>query len=852
MRIFKKFSWILIFILLCTMIPISNTKAYTNELDEEGIKIGTIIYDYDENGNIIERVVDEKNAITEEEALKEYYSKFIGNGNVSLMNETTDTVKIITENTILKESIEKDIYISKDTTLTIESNVTIKGNVFVFGTLKNTGNLTITGSLYCLNYGDQKVGEYDYGYFINEGTLTIAPENIKVQADYLEAGIPIVYYLISIAEDGSETIVKGYTVYNDAVSAYDKIIVENPSTNYAIKSQDTYWKIKYGIIEFKKISSNGTIKNINITENGNNTSGYINPTYGIDAAYLETKNDKVKFRMANVTAWVDASKVNIVPYAEKAIYANYYKVSDNKLYHHIRYDNVEKNEKNDKGVIIGSYSGAGLIGPAPDYLKSGITYYSYDGTYFYTNYFKMIDDYRNGVSTSAINKDKPYYNYYQYLSHRTKTIYTSEQINAYIDYYLNQNYKNKTSKMKNSAQMFLDNQTLYGANALLTIGVAVNESAAGTSNYALNRNNLFGHAAYDSNPDNATGYASVNESIKYHTQIYVSRNYCSPTIKEDNKVVLGSTYFSANLGDKGSGMNIRYASDPYWGEKNARFAHQIDNYYGNKDYGRYTIGIKNIVDTVNIRKEPSSKSTKLYTTEDILDVPFIILGEVKGENTNGSDIWYKIQSDAPLKTDRSSYTTTNDTYRYDYVNSYAYIHSSYVDVVFKGNATIDYSKDPIPEENPQPETPEVKPYDINAFLSKAGITLENGYITNVKALTTITSTIEAFKKIDSTVKVEIDSNGHKITNDYVGTDMILKINTPDDKTYAYMFVIKGDVNCDGKISSVDYVMIKNHILRINSIEGTMSQSSDVNKDGKITSVDYVMIKNHILKITEIK
>ena len=255
---------------------------------------------------------------------------------------------------------------------------------------------------------------------------------------------------------------------------------------------------------------------------------------------------------------------------------------------------------------------------------------------------------------------------------------------------------------------------------------------------------------------------------------------------------------------------------------------------------------------MNVRKEPTSNSTKLYTTEDILSVPFIILGEVKGQSVNGSDIWYKIQSDAPLKEDRSSYTTTNDTYRYDYVNSYAYIHSSYVDVVLKGNETIDYSKDPIPEENPQPETPEVKPYDINAFLSKAGITLEDGYITNTKALTTITSTLDALKKIDSTVKVEIDSNGHKIVDDYIGTDMILKINTPDDKTYAYTFVVNGDVNWDGKISSVDYVMIKNHILKINAIEGTMSKSSDVNKDGKITSVDYVMIKNHILKITEIK
>lgn len=844
MKLLKKLSWLMIVAMLCTMLPISNTKANTNEMD--GIKIGTILYDIDENGNIVETVVDDSNTITEEEALKEYYEKFIGNGNISMINETTDSIEIITKDTVLKDiTIEKDIYISKNTTLTVESTVTIKGNIYVFGSLKNTGNLEVTGSLYCLNYGEQKAGEYDYGTLINEEMATITCDNILVKEDYLESGIPVIYYLISIDDYGKETIVKGYTNYNESLSAYETIIKKNPNINYAVKSQDVYWKIKYGVVVFKKILSNGAIKNINITEDGNNTSGYINPSYGIDAAYLETKDDKVKFRIANVTAWANASLMDIVPYTDKTTYVNYYKVSDNKLYHHIRENSVDKSDTS------GSYSGAGLIGPAPDYLKPAIAYYSYDGTYFYTDYFKMIDDYRSNTSTNAINKDKPYINYYQYLSHRTKTIYTFEQINEYVNYFLKKNYKDAASKMRDSGELFKNNESLYGSNALLMMGVAANESGWGRSSYAMNKNNLFGHAAYDHDPDNATGYASVNESIQYHAQIYISKNYASPTIRENNKVVLGSTYFSANLGDKGSGMNIRYASDPYWGEKNARFAYQVDEYFGNKDYGRYTIGMKNVVDAVNVRKEPNSTSTKLYVTENILDVPFIILDEVKGQRVNGSDIWYKIQSDAPLLADRSSYTTTNDTYRYDYVNSYAYIHSSYVDVVFEGSEEIDYSKDEVPEEKPEPPI-EIKPYDIDAFIKKTNLTIENGMITNIKSQSTISKMIETLNKIDSEVKVEIDTNHHANNNDYISTDMILKINTPDEKTYAYTFIIKGDVNCDGKISSVDYVLVKNHILNITKIEGTMSKSADVNKDGYIKSVDYVLIKNHILNISEIK
>ena len=53
---------------------------------------------------------------------------------------------------------------------------------------------------------------------------------------------------------------------------------------------------------------------------------------------------------------------------------------------------------------------------------------------------------------------------------------------------------------------------------------------------------------------------------------------------------------------------------------------------------------------------------------------------------------------------------------------------------------------------------------------------------------------------------------------------------------------------DGKISALDYVRIKNHILgnkvktdKINLL------SADANEDGKITPLDYVRIKNRILR-----
>ena len=69
----------------------------------------------------------------------------------------------------------------------------------------------------------------------------------------------MVYNLISIDANGKETILESYSVYNDALSAYETMIHENETINYAIKSQDTYWIVKYAVVSFKKISISSSV-----------------------------------------------------------------------------------------------------------------------------------------------------------------------------------------------------------------------------------------------------------------------------------------------------------------------------------------------------------------------------------------------------------------------------------------------------------------------------------------------------------------------------------------------------------------------------------------------------------------
>ena len=108
--------------------------------------------------------------------------------------------------------------------------------------------------------------------------------------------------------------------------------------------------------------------------------------------------------------------------------------------------------------------------------------------------------------------------------------------------------------MTNSAGLFLNYQNQYGVNAMLAIGVAANESTWGTSDIAVTKNNLFGLNAVDTSPgQSANTYESVDSCIKTFMETYMSKKYLNPG---------ASLYAGGYLGNKASGINVKYASDP--------------------------------------------------------------------------------------------------------------------------------------------------------------------------------------------------------------------------------------------------------------------------------------------------
>ena len=90
----------------------------------------------------------------------------------------------------------------------------------------------------------------------------------------------------------------------------------------------------------------------------------------------------------------------------------------------------------------------------------------------------------------------------------------------------------------------------HGVNPLYLVAHAIEESAFGTSEIAQGKNNLFGIAAYDSNPNAAMSFPSFQACIDYEAQ-FVRRDYLDPQ---------GAFYRGPNL----NGMNVNYASDRRW------------------------------------------------------------------------------------------------------------------------------------------------------------------------------------------------------------------------------------------------------------------------------------------------
>ena len=106
------------------------------------------------------------------------------------------------------------------------------------------------------------------------------------------------------------------------------------------------------------------------------------------------------------------------------------------------------------------------------------------------------------------------------------------------------------------------------------------------------------------------------------------------------------------------------------------------------------------------------------------------------------------------------------------------------------------------------------------------------------------------EKIESIYTIEIyDHTGKKLEeNQFVGTGS--KIRLLDENgaiKMEYYIIIYGDVNGDGKINTVDLLVLQRHILEIQKLQGLFMIAGNISKNGKNpSSLDSLLIQRHIL------
>lgn len=618
----------------------------------------------------------------------------------------------------------------------------------------------------------------DEGEVIEEGSLTIDPNHQSGDEEEIVA--------FELNEDPIQDeyeISDQQQIEEEGESEHSMISAEA----FSLKDPTAAFAVPNKILGFITAPKDETV-NIYTTATSGSTITYISnqPFNNGDAAILDETSTRYKIKIAGVVGWVNKNVPNMRTYNTADVKSiSHYQVNDTgDLIHYLS-----------KGPQQTSYS---LLnnGKAPSYLTKKTQYYSYDGHYFYTNKDTMINDYKKDSYNNAVaNGGKPFFNYFQFLPYRSLSNISGQQLDDYITNVkkftetipgdTNVGIKDNQSNMVGTGTISVWQGNKYGTNGLITFSLGIHESGWGRSYLAANRKNLFGHKAYDSTPGSATAYEHIYDSFWVHNTKFLNWSY----LDFDSYLFKGGY-----LGNKESGINVKYASDPYWGEKAASHYHALDRYFGNADYNGYRLGVKTAAGTVNIKKEATNASETMTNKTEKYSAQLreknqvvVILGEAKGQLVAGSDIWYKISIDSLVESSTRDLLYIGPTVNgdrehreagYDFQQSYGYVHSSQLTQTgYNGSTVINppVTKEPVVE---RPKPPVVTPPVITP---------------------------------------------------------------PDEKT-------RLDLHKDGQINISDMMIIRRHALGVKLLSGEEFKRADLNGDGELNISDMMVIRRYIIKV----
>lgn len=351
---------------------------------------------------------------------------------------------------------------------------------------------------------------------------------------------------------------------------------------------------------------------------------------GSEFKYVGSSEDYAIVQIADTKGYVKMSEATLTP-TGTIKGQDYYYIAGGYLTH--------KTYNHLKNAFYGDY----VIGVAPTFMKSGVNYYSQDGVNFYSDV----------LQTKLVGT---YYQYFQFASVRQASNYTAEELDNIILALLEERratghvrYANALteSRLIGLGTFLKEVEATYHVNALFILAAAMHEGDYGISTNSLQKNNIFGIKVYDSDTTLGSTYASANDSVMAFINMYMNLNYVPQA---------GGYAKGAVPGNKTAGINVHYASDPFWGSKIAGHMFRMDNRLGKKDFAQASLAmVVNDGDLVYTRAEATTSSAKLFTYKakvigetGMFGYPVVIVDQTTG--TDGY-VWYKVYSDDNLPSD---------------------------------------------------------------------------------------------------------------------------------------------------------------------------------------------------------
>ncbi|MGM9924967.1 MAG: S-layer homology domain-containing protein [Bacillus sp. (in: firmicutes)] len=414
---------------------------------------------------------------------------------------------------------------------------------------------------------------------------------------------------------------KTYKTFSDAAKAY------NGLGNQVILHKNKIIKMDSGIV-VAKAATKGAATYIYQSNLKILLSGIM---YGSEMEYVTSDETKITVKVAGQTGYVKHSDAYLQP--DIAVTKrSYYMADQSRTLKHYIYNPITNQ--------TASY----IYGKAPQALAPNVKYYSWDGATFMTEGGKTVGT---------------FHQYFNMLPYRTVTNYSAAELDTVImkklqgleSLYRNNpkgygRYKDATkkSKLAGLGKTVKDFEKYHKINALMVLSTAILESDYGMSANAQNKNNLFGIKVYDSNPGAGASFKTPYDSVAALSSQYLNKNY----------VPMGGAYANGGiLGNKARGVNVRYATDPYWGQKISGYMYTLDKEMGGKDLENNPSPYSIFESIGSLQVYPSPRKPEaLYTYPK---EGYVFAVTAKEEHSNSA--WYRIVSDS--NTELNGYVRAN-------------------------------------------------------------------------------------------------------------------------------------------------------------------------------------------------